>query len=125
MFAAQLRKSFIPGADLCVDEQLVGYPGKCSFRQYIHSKPSKYRLKIWWCCDTDKLYPLTADIYLGRQEGQPRYGGQRATVVKELVFPYGKSGRNVVADNFFSSIELDLLVDGLIYVGTIRSNKPT
>lgn len=36
------------------------------------------------------------------------------------------SGRNVTADNFFTSIPLaeDLLKDGFIFVGTIRSNKP-
>ena len=66
------------------------------------------------------LRPLITDIY--RQEGQPRCD---ATVVKELVLPYRKSGRNVVADNFFSSVELaqDLLVDGLTPVLTIRSKK--
>ena len=126
MFVAQLPKFFIPGTDLCVDEQLVGFRGKCGFRQYIPSKPSKYGLKIWWCCDAETSYPLTADIYLGKQAYQPREVGQGARVVKELVSPYRRSGRNVVADNFFSSVDLaqDLLVDGLTYVGTLRSNKP-
>jgi len=35
MFVAQLPKLFIPCTDLCVDEQLVGFRGKCGFRQYI------------------------------------------------------------------------------------------
>ena len=47
-------------------------------------------------------------------------------VVKTLTQPWHKSGRNVVGNNFFSSVELaeDLLSDGMMYVGTLRSNKP-
>src|SRR5688572_11664990 len=126
MCTAQLPKFFVPGPDLCVDEQLVAYRGRCNFRQYIPSKPAKYGIKIWWCCDAVTSYPLTADIYLGRQEGTQRETGQGARVVKQLVSPWRHSGRNVVADNFFSSVDLaeQLLADRMTYVGTIRSNKP-
>ena len=46
--------------------------------------------------------------------------------MKELVGHWYRSGRNITADNFFSSIPLgeELLQKGLTYVGTIRSNKP-
>lgn len=126
MFVAQLTKFYVPGPDLCVDEQLVAYRGRCNFRQYIPSKPAKYGIKIWWCCDAGTSYPLTGDIYLGRQEGTQRETGQGARVVKQLVSPWRHSGRNVVADNFFSSVDLaeQLLADQMTYVGTIRSNKP-
>ncbi|XP_013411025.1 piggyBac transposable element-derived protein 1-like [Lingula anatina] len=126
MFVVQLPKYYIPGTDLCVDEQLVAFRGRCSFRQYIPSKPSKYGIKIWWNCDAETCYPLKGDIYLGRQPGEQREVGQGARVVKDLTSPWYKSGRNVTADNFFTSVPLaeGLLNDGLTYVGTIRSNKP-
>jgi len=126
MFIAQLPKYYVPGTDLCVDEQLVAFRGRCGFKQYIPSKPAKYGLKIWWCCDSDTSYPLNGQIYLGRQPGESREVGQGARVVHDLVSPWKKSGRNVVADNFFSSVELveELLQDGLTYTGTVRSNKP-
>ena len=43
--------------------------------------------------------------------------------MKELEAPWLRSGQNVTADNFFTSIPLaeDLLIDGLTYVGTIHS----
>ena len=46
--------------------------------------------------------------------------------MKELVGHWCRSGRNITAGNFFSSIPLakELLQKGLTYVGTIRSNKP-
>ena len=126
LFQAQLPKYYIPGTDLCVDEQLVAFRGRCSFKQYIPSKPAKYGLKRWWCCDAQTSYPLKGDIYLGRQPREQREIGQGARVLKELVGHWYRSGRNITADNFFSSISLDeeLLQKGLTYVGTIRSNKP-
>ena len=125
LFQAQLPKFNIPGPDLCVDEQLVAFRGRCGFRQYIPSKPAKYGIKIWRCCDSQTCYPLKGDVYLGRQPGQQRDVGQGARVVKQLVEPWRRSGRNFTADNFFTSIPLaeDLLKDGLTFVGTIRSNK--
>ena len=125
LFQAQLRKFYIPGTDLCVDEQLVAFRGRCPFRQYIPSKPAKYGIKIWWCCDAQTSYPLNGQVYLGKQPDQPREVGQGARVVKDMVAPWYRSGRNVTADNFFTSIPLaeDLLQNGLTYVGTIRSNK--
>ena len=126
LFQAQLPKYYIPGTDSCVDEQLVAFRGRCSFKQDIPSKPAKYGLKRWWCCDAQTSYPLKGDIYLGRQPGEQREIGQGARVVKELVGHWYRSGRNITADNFFSSIPLDeeLLQKGLTYVCTIRSNKP-
>ena len=95
------------------------------FRQYIPSKPAKYGIKIWWCCDAQTSYPLNGQVYLGKQPDQPREVGQGARVVKDMVAPWYRSGRNVTADNFFTSIPLaeDLLQNGLTYVCTIRSNK--
>jgi len=46
LFVAQLPKFYVPGTDITVDEQLVPFRGKCPFRQYIPSKPSKYGIKL-------------------------------------------------------------------------------
>jgi len=51
---------------------------------------------------------------------------QGKRVVHDLVRPWYRSGRNVVADNFFCSIPLadELLEKTLTLVGTLRKNKP-
>ena len=46
MFITQLPKYFVNGTDLCVDEQLVAFGGRCGFGLYILSEPAKYRVKI-------------------------------------------------------------------------------
>ena len=125
MFVSTLRIYYIPGTDLTVDEQLVPFRGRCPFRQYIPSKPAKYGIKVWWCCDSATSYPLNAEVYLGRQPNEVRDHDQGARVVKTLVSPWYKSGRNVVGDNLFTGIALaeELLTQGLTYVGTMRKNK--
>ena len=41
-----LSKFYNPGTNVTV-EQLVGFRGRCPFKQYIPSKPAKYGIKIW------------------------------------------------------------------------------
>lgn len=126
MFVSQLHKYYIPGTDLTVDEQLVAYRGKCPFRQYIPSKPAKYGIKIWWACDSATSFPMSGEVYLGRQPGHDREKGLGAAVVKRLTKFWMKSGRNIVIDNYFTSVPLaeDLLQMNTTLVGTIRKNKP-
>ena len=57
---------------MVVDETLYGFRGRCSFRQYIPSKPDKYGLKYWNLVDNASLYVLNTDIYIGKaQKGLP------------------------------------------------------
>lgn len=44
-FIANFQNNFIASEYLTVDEQLLAFRGRCSFKQYIPSKPAKYRLK--------------------------------------------------------------------------------
>lgn len=101
MFVAQLRKFYIPSTDLTVDEQLVPFSGRCPIRQYIPSKPDKYGVKVWWFCEGSTTYPLNAEVYLGKQPGQEQEVNQGERVVTTTVFPWYRSGRNVVGGNFF------------------------
>ena len=124
-FNANLQKPYIPSPYITVDEQLALFRGRCPFIVYIPSKPGKYGVKIWWACDSVTTYPLHGQVYLGRQPGQPREVGQGRRVVHDLVKPWYRTGRNVTADNLFTSVKLvhELLDQQLTYVGTVRKNK--
>ena len=73
---ANLQKYYVPGASLTVDEQLIPFRGRCSFIQYIPSKPAKYGLKLFWICDSETYYPLKCIIYTGAMSRIPRVLGQ-------------------------------------------------
>jgi hypothetical protein len=100
MFIAQLRKHYIPGPDLTVDEQLIPFRGRCPFRQYMPAKPAKYGIKVWWNCDASTSFPLNGQVYLGKQLGGQRETDQGKRVVHDMVKPWYRTGRNIVIDNF-------------------------
>ena len=79
-------------------------PGRCSFIQYLPSKPDRYGIKMFWIVDSDNSYPLRCVPYLGKEERSPH------------------SSRNIMADNYFWDLVIakQLLGNGL--VGTIKSN---
>jgi hypothetical protein len=110
---------------LCIDEQLVIFRGRCGFKVYMPSKPGRYGIKIWVCADVKTAYCCNFDVYTGRV-GRTSEVGQGERVVLQLTEPFADSGRNVTADNFFSTLHLvrALLARRLTFVGTVRKNKP-
>uniref|UniRef100_A0AAZ1Y4A3 PiggyBac transposable element-derived protein domain-containing protein n=1 Tax=Oreochromis aureus TaxID=47969 RepID=A0AAZ1Y4A3_OREAU len=110
-------------ADICVDEQLVPFRGRCNFKQYIPTKPAKYGLKIWAVCDVETSYAWRLQVYTGKA-GDRAEVNQGMRVALELT--EGLQGNVVTCDNFFTSFALaeELLRRKLALVGTIRKNKP-
>lgn len=109
--------------NVTIDEQLVGFRGRCSFRQYMPSKPAKYGLKFWLSVDSKTGYVWKIQPYLGKAKNAKPEQNQGQRVVLELT--EGLKGHNITADNFFSTFELTkkLLEKKLTYVGTVRKNK--
>lgn len=125
VFVSRLRSSYNPGPNCTVDEMLTPFRGKCPFRQYVPSKPARYGIKIWWLCDSETFYPSNGQVYCGRRANEPREIGQSKRVVLDMTEPLFNSGRNICADNFFSSYELlmELKQHNISYVGTLRKNR--
>ena len=120
-----LQMCYNVGENVTVDEQLVTFRGNCPFRQYIPSKPGKYGLKFWACCDSETAYVCNIQLYTGKQKGEPREQNQGTRVVMDMVKNLEKSGRNVTCDNFFTSFILGnhLKQKNLTVLGTIRKNR--
>lgn len=126
MFVQNCKKSYCPGENLTIDEMLPGFRGRCSFRQYIPSKPNKYGLKIFALVDSRMFYTLNLEIYAGKQpEGPFQQSNKPSDVVLRLAEPVVGSGRNIVADNWFTDFALikTLKQKKLSNVGTARKNK--
>ena len=102
----RLPMLFNPGEDVCVDEQLVPFRGRCKFRQYIPSKPAKYGLKIWITADVETSYAWKCQIYTGKAAGSAAEVGQGKRVVLEMT--EGLQGITVTCDNLFTSYALVL-----------------
>jgi hypothetical protein len=124
MWEQKLSRPFIPYEYVTVDETLVPFRGRCSFKQYMPSKPAKYGLKFWCLCDAKTAYCLHMRPYLGTDHGAVRATGLGKRVVLDLTERLD-AGRTVVTDNFFTSLELlrELHARNLGLVGTVRKNR--
>lgn len=126
IFIEICRSSYTPSTYLTIDEQLVGFRGRCPFRIYIPNKPAKYGIKIVMLCDSSSKYMIDASPYLGK--GTNTNGLPLAThFVRELTKSVQGSNRNITMDNWFTSIPLadELLKEpyNLTIIGTLRKNK--
>jgi hypothetical protein len=116
------KKMLTPGETVCVDESLVPYRGRLSFKQYIPNKASKYGVKVFkLCCDNGYTHNLK--IYAGRERDPS--GAVPTNVVMTLAEDLLDSGRTIVADNYYCSLELaNKLLDRKTHLlGTLRSNR--
>lgn len=120
---ANMSRMYNPGQNVTVDEQLVPFRGRCSFKQYIPSKPAKYGLKIWACCDSINAYTWNTQVYIGKAPNTTPEVNLGKRVVLDLTD--GLKGRIVTADNFFTShdLVLELARRQLSFIGTVRKNK--
>lgn len=71
LFASNCKKAYTPNPDVCIDEQLVPFRGRCPFRVYMKSKPDKYGIKIWALCDSTNTYCWNLQVYTGMTNNIP------------------------------------------------------
>ena len=63
------QKSFNPFGEITIDEQLATLRGKCTFRQYIQSKPGRYGIKICAVADVETSYLYNLQVCTGKLPG--------------------------------------------------------
>lgn len=110
--------------NVSIDEAMVAFRGRLSFKQYLPSKPTKYGIKIWVRADPENGYVNQFQVYTGRENGQAEFG-LGARVVRDMTSGILNRGHVVNVDNYFSSPALfQELLDGGTYArGTIKANR--
>lgn len=125
IFIQNCTTYYKPNNNVTVDEQLLGFRGRCKFRMYIKSKPDKYGLKIISLNDANTSYMINAIPYLGKTSTPPGVPVSEY-FLEEVTKPIHDTNRTVTCDNWFSSIPVfqRMLSDHkLTCTGTIRKNK--
>lgn len=119
-----MKNLYEPSEYTTIDEQLVGFRGRCPFKMYIPSKPDKYGLKLVMCCDAKTAFVLDAEVYIGK-DSTPRNVPVAQYYCDKLTSSFQGTNRNLTMDNWFTSVETaKILLDKKItVVGTLRKNK--
>ncbi|GBM15821.1 hypothetical protein AVEN_262968-1 [Araneus ventricosus] len=98
-----LPKLYYAFETVTADKQLVAFRGRCPFKQYMPSKPSKYGIKIWNLCDNETSFNLKAHIYTGKELGSNPEQNQGMRVVSDLTYELRE--HNVICDNIFHFLQ--------------------
>uniref|UniRef100_A0A672YRK9 PiggyBac transposable element-derived protein domain-containing protein n=1 Tax=Sphaeramia orbicularis TaxID=375764 RepID=A0A672YRK9_9TELE len=124
MWNARLPVLYNPGQDVCVDEQLIPFQGRCFFRRFHPKNPAKNGLKVWVTCDVDTCYAWRMSVDTGQQAGARMDRNRGKRVVLDMT--EGLSGVTVTCDSLVSSFALgeELLQRNVALLGNLRHNKP-
>ena len=123
-FVESCNAMYKPYKNVTIDESIVGFKGRCSFKIYMPSKPVRFGLKVWTMCDSKNSILCNAQVYTGKKFKGSEIG-QGKRVVLDLSTNIAGTGRNITADNLFTSISLceELWNRNLTFLGTMRKNK--
>ena len=117
-------KEYAPHCEVSIDEAMIGFSGRLSFKQYVPLKPTKRGIKVWVRADPYNGYVNDFQVYTGRVRGGPEKDlGSR--VVKDLMAPILDKGHRLFCDSFFSSPALfkELLENETYGCGTVKANR--
>ena len=104
----KFKSLFHPEKFFAVDESLLLWKGRLSWKQYIPKKRSRFGIKSFELCDCSTSYLWNFIIYSGRETDldADSVHSQGTKVVTKLASDLLGVGRCCVTDNFYSSPEL-------------------
>ena len=122
---SRCQNNFKPTKNISVDEGMVAFRGRLSFKQYMPAKPTKYDIEVWMAADSSNRYVLNFDVYLGKEANQHRIYGLGYDVVTKMIRPFMNKNHHVYFDNFFSSTTLleHLETNDTYACATVRCNR--
>ena len=119
----KFETTYTPNGNIAVDESMIPWRGRVSFRQFIPSKPIRYGIKLYLACESGSGYVHRMEMYTGKKD--EREIGHGPKVVERLTNDLHGLGYSVFTDSFFSSVELytNLYKNGVNATGTIRKDR--
>ena len=120
---------YIPEDHVSIDESLMLWKGRLSWKQYIPSKRARYGIKSYEICESSSGYIWDFFVYTGKNtvynSAYDNEGSVGAKAILTLAHNLLDKGYCISMDNFFTSTGLfDLLCTrNTDAVGTVRANS--
>lgn len=94
-----------PFKNLVIDESLMLWKGRLSFRQYLPNKRKRFGIKTFVLCDCLTGFILDFIVYTGQGSNIEEDGdsGLSSRVIKTLMRPYINKNHVLYMDNWYSS----------------------
>lgn len=122
-FNDKMLEIYGPGKHLSLDESLVLWRGRLSFRQYIKNKRHRYGVKLYILTESSGI-TLKVLVYAGAND-ECSGKGHTTKVVLHLLEERLNKGHAVYMDNYYNSYELsrELLKCNTYCTGTIDKKR--
>nr|XP_033331394.1 piggyBac transposable element-derived protein 4-like [Megalopta genalis]XP_033331633.1 piggyBac transposable element-derived protein 4-like [Megalopta genalis]XP_033332067.1 piggyBac transposable element-derived protein 4-like [Megalopta genalis] len=122
----RFQMAYRPRQNIVVDESLLLWKGRLSFKQYISSKRARFGVKSFILAESETGYIYNLKLYDGRisNEGQSRLG-KSGSIVMNLSRNLLNEGRTIYLDNWYTSPALyeELHKYKTHACGTVRMNR--
>ncbi|GFX54911.1 piggyBac transposable element-derived protein 4 [Trichonephila clavipes] len=124
----KFKSVYVPKPDISVDESLIAYKGRLSWKQYIPQKRARFGIKLFQLCESESGYIWNSLIYTGKgtafNENYNDYGLSTKSALT-LIHELKGKGYCLSTDNFYTSPELaELLIYSKTDIcGTLRPNR--
>ena len=127
LIIAAFRQYFIPERAVAVDEAMITYRGRVSFRQYVRGKPHPWGIKAYALAESASGYLYSLVIYYGRETqllSRPDLN-HTTRVVLTLIQPLVNQGYDLYTDRFYTSpiLASELASVGTTMTGTVVCNR--
>ena len=109
-----------------VDEAMIPFKGRFSFRQYMKAKPTKWGIKVFVLADSTNGYIYRFQIYTGKGcESADATVGLCSCSVIDLMQGLEPNHHKLITDNYYTSPELYLYLysRGVNACGTVCTNR--
>lgn len=122
-FNNKMDSVYSPDKNLSIDESMLLWRGRLSFRQYIKNKKHKYGIKFYLLTESSGIV-LNMLIYTGALDDLGGRG-HAANVVLHLMRNYWDKGHSLYMDNYYNSVTLarQLLEKNTYCTGTLRVGR--
>ncbi|XP_017795982.1 PREDICTED: piggyBac transposable element-derived protein 4-like [Habropoda laboriosa] len=122
-FNKKFKEVYVMEENIAIDESLMKFKGRMSYRQFNPSKRARFGIKFYKLCESASGYCYNFKIYSRKDKTDLDYSASE-TVVMELSKSILNKGRTLYIDNWYSSPKLFLtLVENGTNVGTVRFNR--
>ena len=101
----RFQEVYTPYQNCTIDESMIKFKGRLSFRQYLPAKPIKWGIKVWVLCESDTGYVYNMQVYTGKVEGRQEKG-MAHRVCMDLLTPVLGTNLHVYMDNLYTSVGL-------------------
>lgn len=120
----RFQQVYSPSRNLSVDETLIKFKGRLSWRQFMKDKPARFGLKEFTLADSANGYVLDIIVYTGKETAADSKGLAERVVLR-LLEPFYGFGYNIFMDNYYTSVGLfeKLYDNGVQACGTCRGDR--